>query len=250
MVSNTGKITQSTLSIDGFPGWSEGEMPGTGNLGNFVDVACAGEEAPGPPAAADQHVCAVTSDGKLWHAILSLPLPSGDGLRPPQTFSPFGDVKAVVGDIGRVFRVDCAVDGRQLHLVALAENGGRHSVWHTSRIPSGAWSAWENVLAATNSPLIGVTTAENIRDVAAGMCDNDGPAAPSGEAETRRLNIAWIENKSLTVVIRSKRVLTWRSEFPASRYSPHVTVGTPLGLPDEELTSVSVQQRPFQPSLP
>jgi hypothetical protein len=91
---------------------------------------------------AGMHVCANSSDGKIWHSIRS-----SNG-----TWTRWGDVKAAAGNNPGVFQsMDCAISTRwvgltlveELHVVAnIASRGG---TWHTLRRSNGTWTPFVRV---------------------------------------------------------------------------------------------------------
>jgi len=109
------------------------------------------------------------------------------------------------------------MEGRQLHLVAVIRQSNGWFVEHTIRAPSGVWRPWEYVHQATGG--IPQGSADPIRDVGAAFCDADGPM-PSGPRETKRLNVAWITDRRLSVVERSRGPIEWQGPgYPASEFS-------------------------------
>ena len=95
----------------------------------------------GADAAGVMHVCAITTDGGMWHT-----LRQSDGTW--QSF--FGDVKSVTSNPGAFQSVACATEpGGVLHLCGSTSDG---SIWHTLRRPDGSWSpGFGDVKAAVGS---------------------------------------------------------------------------------------------------
>src|SRR5262249_7705757 len=100
-----------THSKDTFEGWTDVEMRIGTDAGEFVDASCAAVLNPAN-GSEELHICGVTADGMLWHSLES----------PARTFTPFGDVKAQSGDVGRFKRVACTGNASQLHLVGLTDD--------------------------------------------------------------------------------------------------------------------------------
>jgi hypothetical protein len=102
----------------------------TGDRGAIVAAACAGN------AAGELHLCAVSSDGHLWHTIRR-----ADG-----TWFLFGDVEGQAGDRGVFLDVDCTVINNELHVCGVTNDG---HLWHTIRRIDGSWTPFIDVGGAT-----------------------------------------------------------------------------------------------------
>jgi hypothetical protein len=76
------------------------------------------------------HVVAVTTSGGLRHAIRT-----ADG-----SWTSFGDVEAIAGQIGGVTDAEAVVAGTKLHVVAIV-NG---TLFHTIRHADGTWDSFHN----------------------------------------------------------------------------------------------------------
>jgi hypothetical protein len=93
--------------------------------GAFTSVACAGIDD-------ELHVCGVTSDGGIWHAI-----------REPRRWIGFGDVKGQAGaHPGTFTSVACAGIGGELHVCGVTSDGG---IWHAIRRADGSWVGFGDV---------------------------------------------------------------------------------------------------------
>jgi hypothetical protein len=196
---------------DPFDGWTDIEMKLGSDRGRFVDVACASVVNPATTLE-ELHICGVTNDGGLWHSVES----------PSRTFTVFGDVKGVSGDVGQFNRVDCAGNKSQLHLVGVTRNAVK--AWHTIRIPT-AWSPFANVLdQATGGP-----TAGYFLDVAVGFC-NDG-VPPSGNSDVSQLNVVLTgpptqisgpspRPSGIWHTIRSTNPVQWTPQANATNWRP------------------------------
>jgi len=92
----------------------------------------------------DLHLAAVDSNGTIWHAIRH-----GDG-----TWTPPGNVDAVVGNPGGSYDVQVAAVVDQLHLVAhtLGFWGGDQTLWHTIRHGDGSWTPFVNLNNVLSPP--------------------------------------------------------------------------------------------------
>jgi hypothetical protein len=208
--------------------------PGAGRVGPFADISCAGAEdgvMPDTPPT-ELHVCAVTTDGHIWHTIFN-----------GSTWTPFGDVQQQTSNNGPADAVACAIEGRQLHLVAVVRHSGAWFVEHTIRAPGGAWRAWDSLMFAADGTPFTSGESDQILDVAASFCAADGPM-PSGPRETRRLNVAWVTQDGLQLIERSRGPVDWAPGFSGS-------VSPELGLaPSGEFTqleTVSLAEMPFPP---
>ena len=87
-------------------------------------------------ALARTHVCAVNSQGRLWHTIR---FPNG-------SWQPFGDVEGQTGEMGTLRQVAAAVAGAQLHVCAINAKG---RLWHTIRFVNGSWQPFGDVEGQT-----------------------------------------------------------------------------------------------------
>jgi hypothetical protein len=85
------------------------------------------------------HVCAVTTDGHLWHALR----------RPDTSWTHFVDVETVIGEIGTASHVDCTAISEQLHLVVSNTSG---QLWHSLRDYNGNWTVAGNVANVAGNP--------------------------------------------------------------------------------------------------
>ncbi|HMV30880.1 MAG TPA: hypothetical protein PKA50_02065 [Gemmatimonadales bacterium] len=214
---------------------------GAGEVGDPADIGCAGVTGPG--GFPELHVCLVTTDGHLWHTIKrDGPLDHDVG----DAFTPFADVEAQIGDIGTVTRVDCAARGGTLHLVAVAEQGGRQHVWHTLRLADGSWRASrqpDGTVAGADDVLaivyggapIGVT----IGEVAVGFC-HEGV----DQAQEPLLLIAWQMDQELPYVAWTPSPRAWWPTDPPRTYSP-VSWLMPPGPAVAALRGLSIGERPF-----
>ncbi len=88
-----------------------------GVRGHAVDVACAGVADP-TTGREDLHVCVITSDGRLWHAMRNSETTS---------WTQVSDAGLAAGSAGKFRKVDCAGLESQLHVVAVSsiQAGGR-----------------------------------------------------------------------------------------------------------------------------
>ncbi|MCC6604754.1 MAG: hypothetical protein IT327_16210, partial [Anaerolineae bacterium] len=82
------------------------------------------------------HLCAVTTDGHLWHTIR----------RTDGSWYLFGDVEGQTGDVGLLVSVDCAAIAGELHVCAVASDG---RLWHTIRRADGGWYPFGDVEGQT-----------------------------------------------------------------------------------------------------
>lgn len=253
-VSNDGRAFLAFLRPLSFAGWSVGDIelwntepgpaplsdpsvprtPGAGRVGPFSDISCAGAEDGLTPNAAptELHVCAVTRDGRIWHSIFN-----------GSTWTPFGNVQHQTSNNGPANAVACAIQGRQLHLVAVVRRSGAWFVEHTIRAPSGAWRAWDSLMFASDGSPWTSGSSEAILDVAAGFCNAEGPM-PSGPRETKRLNVAWITYTDLTIIERSRGIVEW---VPGRSGSVSPALGLGPSRSDARLWAISITQMPFPP---
>ena len=161
-------------------------------MGPFSDISCAGTEE-----GSELHVCAVTTDGRIWHTIFN-----------GSTWTRFADVQRATSNNGPAEKVACAVEGRNLHLVAIVRRSGAWFVDHTIRAPNGAWRSWVSIIDASTAFFGPSGSSDPIRDVSAAFCDADGPM-PSGPREAKRLNVAWITDEDFFIVERSRGIVDW-----------------------------------------
>lgn len=96
------------------------------SMGQVIDVSCAWVNG-------GLHVCAVDSDGGLWHTIRH-----ADG---SWNYN-WEDVKAVVGDIGYVKDVSCVEVNGELHVCAVVAGG---HLTHIIRHADGSWTGLGDV---------------------------------------------------------------------------------------------------------
>jgi hypothetical protein len=92
----------------------------------------------GPLEVNRMHLGAVTSDGRLWHAIRG-----EDG-----AWTPLGDVETVAGERGTFTDVSLTVSGDVLNLQETLQLCGLTSdgdVWHAVRTNNGAWTSLWNI---------------------------------------------------------------------------------------------------------
>lgn len=194
------------IATNSFEGWTDVEMNIGSETGRFVDVGCAGVFNPAT-GVEELHVCGVTDDGRLWHAMES----------PRRRFSPFGDVSAQSGDVGRFERVACAGHAGQLHLVGLTTD---HRAWHTTRIPT-QWRAFENVYDAAGGADVAPRGA-NYRDLAIGFCNAEVPA--DGNRDVSQLNIVLIDGDSernqIWHTIRATNSVVWTPGSAPGNWRP------------------------------
>jgi hypothetical protein len=81
----------------------------------------------------DLHVCAVDTNGIIWHTIR---LANGSWV--PQ----FGNVnKESNGGSLRFYSVGCAAIGGDLHVCAVTTSEPHGQIWHTIRLADGSWQA-------------------------------------------------------------------------------------------------------------
>jgi hypothetical protein len=133
----------------------------SGNVGNFVDVGCAGVINPAT-GFEELQVCAVTEDGRLWHTLRNS----------PTNWTPYSDVQAQAGNVGPLRAIDCAADGNLLHVVAVSRNG---RAYYTIRNAAGTWRPFEDVQNAATAPLVEVGDGK-IYDVGIGLYNDGLPA--------------------------------------------------------------------------
>jgi hypothetical protein len=120
-----------------------------GDRGSFTHVAVATRPTnfpEGVPQEYETHVCGVTSDDRLWHAIR----------RNNGSWTQFGDVEAQAGNRGGFSSVDCAIadtgDERGVLHVAGVAGGAGSRLWHTIRRNNGSWTQFGDVEAQAGGP--------------------------------------------------------------------------------------------------
>jgi hypothetical protein len=99
--------------------------------------------------ARELHLCAVTSDGHIWHTTRK-----ADG-----SWNRFVDVESKAGERGTFTDVDCAIVNNQLHVCAVTDDG---HLWHTIRRTDGSWQAFADVELQTGKrgEFLRIATAE------------------------------------------------------------------------------------------
>jgi hypothetical protein len=130
-ITADGRLWHSIRKGDGQ--WTGfGDVEGqTGDRGTIVDVACARAGSGG------LHVCAVSSDGHLWHSIRK-----ADG-----QWTGFGDVEGQAGERGSFVRVSAGfaqvtVTTGVLHVCGVTADG---RLWHSIRKADGQWTGFGDV---------------------------------------------------------------------------------------------------------
>jgi subtilisin family serine protease len=83
-------------------------------------------------ALARTHVCAINTQGRLWHTIRH----ANGG------WTPFGDVEGQAGEMGKLRQVAAAAAGAELHVCAINSQG---RLWHTIRHANGGWTPFGDV---------------------------------------------------------------------------------------------------------
>jgi hypothetical protein len=89
------------------------------------------------------HLAAVDRHGTIWHTIRN----------PDGSWTPFGNVNAVVGQPGGAFSQAAAAQSDLPGELDLAGLDGHGTIWHTIRHPNGSWEPFGNVnraVAAVN----------------------------------------------------------------------------------------------------
>jgi hypothetical protein len=141
-VTDDGQIWHAIRSSAPFP-WQPFNLLAPGGPGgegsSFVRVGCSG-------AGWNLHVCAIDTNGAVWHAIRFGEQP---GWQPFHHVAPGG----VGGDQGPFSDLDCAVAGLDLHVAAVAADGG---LWHAIRIENPpSWQPFNDVRQAGAGGVIG-----------------------------------------------------------------------------------------------
>lgn len=136
-VDNFGRLSHAMLSADGVT-WAAfvdvEDMTRAGETGFIERAACAGDRFQ------DLHICAVTADGNIRHAIRQA---DGKWIR-------FEDVKMNgAGDRGFFIDLDCETDGEDLHIFGVTSDG---KLWHTARQPDRTFSGFRNVGTEAGMP--------------------------------------------------------------------------------------------------
>lgn len=198
---------------------------GAGDVGVPKVIACAGVRAPSA-ATTELHVCLVTDDGHLYHAIRRRGSIGSDGFT--EMWTAFGDVETQTGDMGYVTTVDCTAQGNALHLVAVGRLGTVERIWRSTRLPSGVWrgtlhqngitSPRDDVLTTAFSPQLVPNIP--IAEVAVGFCHQNGDL--TGQAQ---LVIAFTYGLDVRYVLWQPAIRQWPPEGTgASTYSPVYSV--------------------------
>jgi hypothetical protein len=210
------------------------KIPGAGRVGPLADISCAGAEVGiqtnTPPN--ELHVCALATDGRIWHTIFN-----------GSTWTTFGDVQAQTSNNGPADAVACAVEGRQLHLVAVVRRSGAWFVEHTIRSPAGAWRAWDSLMLDSSGAPWPSGSFEPVLDVSANFCEASGPM-PTGPREFKRLNVAWITESNVSIVERSRGVVEW---LPGRLSSVSPTLSLSSSGNNAKLRTISIAEMPFPP---
>jgi hypothetical protein len=138
-ITNDGKLWQTTRVMHKseavWDPWQDVKALAASDPGPFISAACDGQLL-------GLHICAVTNDGKLWHAS-----------RSPQ-WQPFEDVKARIGgDWGELRDVGVALLNDELHVCVTALTSlGLWGILHTTRHADDTWDSFEDVNALTAFP--------------------------------------------------------------------------------------------------
>jgi hypothetical protein len=177
---------------------------GGGEVGKFIDVACAAVFNPRTNKE-ELHICGLTAD-KIWHSVSPVTRP-----QLLLEFGAFADVeKSAIGEQGNFVAIDCAGNGGQLQLVAVTAEG---RALHTIRAASGAWRQPEDVVQASTegSPF---SWLDKIQDVAIGYCNEH--VAEDGPRDVSQLNVILRgDGRRLLHTIRSANPVQW-SQVPPS----------------------------------
>jgi uncharacterized protein YkwD len=135
-VTSDGKLWHTVRTTNG--AWTAfGDVKTqTGDPGFIVD---ADVQVIGSGATAALHVCAITSDGKLWHTVR---YPNGN-------WGAFGDVAVQAGDPGRFVSAALANVNDELHICGVTTDG---KLWHTIRYANGNWAPFGDVKGQSGDP--------------------------------------------------------------------------------------------------
>jgi uncharacterized protein YkwD len=135
-VTSDGRLLHTIRYTNGT--WSPfGDVKGQiGDRGSIVDAEV---QAIGAGADSALHLCAITSDGRLWHTVRR-----ADG-----SWVPFGDVAGQAGDQGRFVSVALASVSGELHVSGVTSDG---KLWHTVRRADGSWLPFGDVKQQTGDP--------------------------------------------------------------------------------------------------
>lgn len=214
------------------------KVTGAGEIGALLDVACAGVVNPSTNTQ-ELHICAVTDDGRIWHAVASDFDSASRGIF--TSWTTFGDVESQIGDLGDLVRVDCAENGSQLHLVAVARRNGGYTAWHTIRGASGAFTPPTDVIgAASVLSIVGEMT-----DVGIGFCNEGVP--PDAPSDVSQLNIVIAINDGLVHTIRSAQPVLWTPIGSPSHWAPLIDLDQATNGSSLTLRNVGVSERPYAP---
>jgi hypothetical protein len=262
-VEDKGQIELNRRVNGAWRGWTDAERAMSGktgiipdgqfnDVGKFVDVGCASVLNPAT-GMEEMHICGVTDDGKLWHAIETAPF----------VFTSFADVQNAISQVGQFIRVDCAGNGSQLQLVGVTKDG---RAWHTIRVPSGAWQPFENVADQANSNGLLNTFTGSFGDVAIGYC-NDG-VPPSNTSDVSQLNVVFTSptpvagGGGIIFTIRAANTIHWNGALTAQHWRPLQDISTMIEGPSDVTNianrqaldpgspswdSFSIGRRPFSP---
>jgi hypothetical protein len=176
-VTADGKLWH-TFRKDDDASWQHGfgdVKESVGDPGHIVAVGCTIGFPQTSNVNADLHVLVVTDDGKLWHTIRFSNNSWQHG---------FGDVKASVGNPGRIVAVGCGQRfSGGIQVCAVTDDG---KLWHTIRFPDDSWQhGFGDVKASVGDPghIIAVgcgavfqdaQAAENARELAVCVITEDG----------------------------------------------------------------------------
>ncbi len=112
-----------------------GDVKGqTGNPGPIARVSTAQING-------ELHVCAVDTNGNLWHAI-----------RHTNSWTAFGDVKGQSGNPGAFIDVTAAEVAGELHVVGTTSFFFGSGIWHVIRHADGSWTKFGDVKAQCGNP--------------------------------------------------------------------------------------------------
>jgi len=158
-VTSNGRLWHTIREVNG--AWSAfGDVEGqTGDRGSFIDVGITERPVNFPENASqicELHMCAVASDGHLWHTIR----------QENGAWSSFGDVEGQAGDRGNFVNIACSnVDDPNLasewfpiHAAGTTTDG---RLWHTIRWTNGTWQPFGDVKgqAGDRGPFVAVSVA-------------------------------------------------------------------------------------------